>query len=46
MNAVGTLTTVYVVDAVRTPIGRHGSGTGVAGLRTGVGQGLALVLER
>lgn len=64
---------VYLVDAVRTPIGRYntialghplgasgarlagtvahqlarrGSGTGVATLCIGVGQGLALVLER
>ncbi|WP_435223338.1 hypothetical protein [Streptomyces sp. Tue6028] len=60
---------VYIVDAVRTPIGRcngspaavrpddlagtvahqlarKGGGTGVATLCIGVGQGLALVLER
>ncbi|MFG2520306.1 hypothetical protein [Streptomyces sp. NPDC048527] len=48
---------VHVVDAVRTPSGRYngslasvrpdaGSGTGVATLCIGVGQGLAPGLER
>ncbi|MFE2261570.1 hypothetical protein [Streptomyces griseosporeus] len=47
---------VSIVDAVRTPFGRYngglagvrpdGGGTGVATLCIGVGQGLALVLER
>ena len=35
----------YIVDAVRTPTGRHG-GSGLATLCIGVGQGLALSLER